>query len=68
MNEEGETACAPGGAYFNGGTGGVSAPFQTLGGTVGVGNPVPAGSPESGELGSGDRFDDTSTSSIQTKK
>jgi len=51
--EEGGGFC-PGGAYFTGG-GGAYGPFQTLANTVGIGNPVPAGS--DGLAGSGDKFD-----------
>lgn len=57
LNEDGEAGLAsfvPGGAYFTGG-GGAYGPFQTLTNTVGIGNPVPAGSDS--QAGSGDRFD-----------
>lgn len=55
MIKEGEEAgFCPGGAYFTGG-GGAYGPFQTLANTVGIGDPVPAGSGET--LGSGDKFD-----------
>ena len=55
-----EETCVPGGAYFNGPSssiGGVSAPYQTLTNTVGIGNPVPAGTPNTNNFGSGDKFD-----------
>jgi len=48
----------PGGAYFTGG-GGAYGPFQTLSNTVGIGNPVPAGS--DAQAGSGDKFDNVIT-------
>lgn len=54
INEEAEGGFCPGGAYFTGG-GGAYGPFQTLANTVGIGNPVPAGS--DGLAGSGDKFD-----------
>lgn len=54
INEDSEGGFCPGGAYFTGG-GGAYGPFQTLANTVGIGNPVPAGS--DGLAGSGDKFD-----------
>lgn len=54
INEDSESGFCPGGAYFTGG-GGAYGPFQTLANTIGIGNPVPAGS--DGLAGSGDKFD-----------
>ena len=54
--DEAAPALAPGGAYYASGSG-VSAPYQTPFNTVGIGNPVPAGTPNSNQAGSGDRFD-----------
>lgn len=67
INEDGEAGlggCVPGGAYFTGG-GGAYGPFQTLANTVGIGNPVPAGS--DGMAGSGDKFDNVITKPAKKK-
>lgn len=67
IKEDGEaagTGFCPGGAYFTGG-GGAYGPFQTLANTVGIGNPVPAGS--DGLAGSGDKFDNVITKPAKKK-
>jgi len=62
--EAGLGGCVPGGAYYTGG-GGAYGPFQTLANTVGIGNPVPAGS--DGIPGSGDKFDNIVTKPAKKK-
>jgi hypothetical protein len=68
INEDGEGVesggFCPGGAYFTGG-GGAYGPFQTLANTIGIGNPVPAGS--DGLAGSGDKFDNIVTKPVKKK-